>query len=519
MRSIVKFYSVVLSFFLFWNLSKVKSQNFSRSELPCSLNTPWEIVHGPDQFLWLSEYGGVVSRVDPSTGAKQIVFAAPDYFAGDASEQCANCFNPKIGSGTLGLALHPKFASTPFLYLVYSYNAGTIAHPKTQFKIQRLRWDPATHAITESSPLITDLPTGYDHLGGRLIAVQQEKNFYLYFSVGDNGVSEINEPTCYTSQSDNPNNKAQNPDFLNGKILRYNIDGTIPSDNPIAGSPVFTRGHRNPQGLVYNSQQNLLYDIEHGDRTDDEINLLESGKNYGWKNIRGFHNDDNYPGEDSAIKAFSPDPRITGDALRAPIFTWCSTPQPTIAAFLEWCTVAPSDGFFYQSKYIDGWKNSLLVVTLKDGSSSDMELYRIKLAEDGRSVLPNSSILENPKKYFSQDQALNGRLRDVTVSPDGSKIFLINNGGAKRDKITIYTCTDIPEPIKFEIYPNPIGKVLQIYCQDSLISVKIYNTVGNLVLQLSHPHASIDVSDLKGGIYYLYAESITGERLRKKIIK
>ncbi|MGZ3921502.1 MAG: hypothetical protein ACXVC7_14475, partial [Bacteroidia bacterium] len=83
----------------------MESQSFIRSELTTTLSTPWEMTFGPDGYLWISEQGGTVSRVDPNTGAKQIVFTATDYCNGSPAEQCTACFQPSIGVGTLGLTL------------------------------------------------------------------------------------------------------------------------------------------------------------------------------------------------------------------------------------------------------------------------------------------------------------------------------------------------------------------------------------------------------------------------------
>ncbi len=253
------------------------SQSFIRSELSTTLTTPWEITYGTDNFLWLTEAGGKISRVDPTSGNKIVVYTASDYFSGSSLEQSSLCSQPNIGVGTLGLTLHPNFlnVSTSFIYYLYSYNSGTTLAPATKFKIVKLTWDAMSNTVIANTDLVTQLPTGYDHLGGRLLAITQNSISYLYLSCGDNGISETNSPTCYSPQSNNPNNFAQDPNYKNGKIHRFNIDGTIPFDNPISGNSFFTRGHRNPQGLMYNSSQNILYDIEHGDQTDDEINILQ----------------------------------------------------------------------------------------------------------------------------------------------------------------------------------------------------------------------------------------------------
>jgi len=257
--------------------SFIRAQTFIRSELPTSLTTPWEIIYGPDNYLWLTEAGGKVIRVDPLTGAKQNVYTASDYFDGGNTEQLTLCFQPGIGVGTLGMALHPDFMdpSTSYIYYVYSYNSGTSSNPITKFKIERLKWEASSFSITQHITLVPSMPTGYDHLGGRLMIIPQNEVPYLFFTVGDNGVSETNSPGCYSSQTLNPNNFAQDPNYKNGKIHRFHLDGSIPSDNPIAGNSFYTRGHRNPQGLMFNPDKNIIYDIEHGDRTDDEINVAK----------------------------------------------------------------------------------------------------------------------------------------------------------------------------------------------------------------------------------------------------
>jgi glucose/arabinose dehydrogenase len=293
----------------------------------------------------------------------------------------------------------------------------------------------------------------------------------------------------------------------------------VPDDNPIHGNPFYTRGHRNPQGLIYNSSQHLLYEVEHGDRTDDELNLLEKGMNYGWKTVRGFHSDNNFPGEQQAIANYVPDPRISGDALHEPLFTWCSSPQPTVANNLDWCTVAPSDGIYYDSRAIAGWKNSLLVVTLKNGRSTDMQLFRIKLNADGRTLAAPSSHLENPKTYFSEDQNLNGRLRDIAISPDGKTIYLINNGGANRDKITVYTCTDATPDAILKVYPIPVGETIHIDTDEIITSLKIYDAYGKLAYYSESRETYINAGDFAQGVYSILVTTTTGMSIRTKFVK
>ncbi len=516
---------IQLAVLFVFNMSQ--AQVFIRSELPTALDTPWEIIYGPDGFLWLTEKGGKVVRVDPVTGTKTIVYTASDYFGGSPLEKSPLCFQPDIGSGTLGMALHPDFmnAATSYIYFVYSYNSGTTSVPVTKFKIERLTWSAVSSSVIANTTMVLMMPTGYDHLGGRLMVIKQNNIPYLFFTVGDNGISETNSPTCYSPQSTNPNNFAQDPTYKNGKVHRFNIDGTIPANNPISGNSFYTRGHRNPQGLIFNPVQNIIYDIEHGDRTDDEINILEAGMNYGWKYVRGFHNDNNYPGENTFVTTYTPNPSIANDALKEPMFTWCTTAQPTNTVFLDWCTVAPSDGIYYGSTGIPDWTNSLLVVTLKNGLSTDQEVYQIKLNANGTGIVPSTSSDPNPRRFFGGDQALNGRLRDIAISPDGKKIYLINNGGNTPDKITMYTydgptgVVQTSEPgFNLSVYPNPSNGEVTISCTEGIRHLKLTNMLGEQVMELNPASGVVDLSTLSHGTYLLRIETITGKIVFRKIL-
>lgn len=499
------------------------TQTFVRSELPTQVSTPWEITFGPDSMLWITENNGRVSRVHPETGSKTVVYTAPDYFGGSPLENSLLCPSLSIGSGTLGLALHPDFttAGSSYIYFMYSYNSGTSGSPSTRFKIRRLEWNPASEQIVGYQDIVTGISNGYDHLGGRLLAVKQNNIPYLFVSIGDHGSSETNSPQCYNPQSDNPNNFAQDPTTDNGKIHRYHMDGSIPADNPIPGNSFFTRGHRNPQGLVYNSDLNILYDIEHGDRTDDEINILEKGMNYGWKNVHGYHSDDNFPGEATYVANYVPNPQIPNDHLVEPIYAICAVHTPSSNNGTTWCTVAPSDGIYYNSHAIPAWTNSILMVTLKKGDSTDMELYQFKLNAQG-SMEASTSQHPNPKKYFTADQQLNGRLRDVAISPDGKKVYLINNGGATSatDKITVYTYIDTSslESLPFNLYPNPSTETLIVQLPENKPSViRIFDTKGAKIHEIKSQSdfITLNISDLKAGLYWLSYESETLQRIER----
>ena len=506
----------VLFGFLFFLGSTCQAQLFWRQELPTILDTPWEITYGPDHHLWITEAGGKVSRVDPNSGDKQELFVATDYFNGDPSETNNYCPNSQIGHGTFGLALHPDFLhpDSAFIYFVHSYNHGDAQNPDTKFKIVRLKWDANTTSILQVDDIVTDLPNGYDHWGGRLISATISNKNYLFYSIGDLGISEDSNPNCYANQAENPNNFTQEPDSLQGKIHRFNMDGSIPNDNPIPGNSFYSRGHRNPQGLAFNPEKELVYSVEHGDRTDDEVNVLQAGMNYGWKKVRGYYNDESYSGELQFANNYVPHPDITSDQLVDPIYAWCTDPNLNGSNWNEWCTVAPSGAEYIGNYPIPEWQNSLLVTTLKDGDYTDKSVRVLALNDDGNEVISETI-------FFAEDQDTNGRLRDIAVSEYGS-VFLINNGGADRDKITVYHYVIIDYPFiteDLEIFPNPSDGIFNFLTQDTIVSVYVYSLAGELVLEQHGDLELIDLSKASNGYYRIKAIASEGRVYNKMLLR
>jgi hypothetical protein len=262
---------------------------------------------------------------------------------------------------------------------------------------------------------------------------------------------------------------------------------------------------------MYNPNLEVIYDTEHGDMTDDEINILYKGMNYGWKDVRGYHDDNSVAGEATYVENYTSHPQITNDSLVEPLFAWCNTPS-TSTVWTDWCTVAPSGGVYYGSNEIPEWSNSLLVVTLKDGVSTDREVFQFKLQANGE-LVPSTGSNPNPKKFFGSDQALNGRLRDIAVSNDGKSIYLINNGGTTADKITVYhydTTSSInsysSETIDIQLFPNPAKVVLTVKGLENypdLKDIRISNLLGKSSRLKLDQDYNIDVSKLATGIHFI----------------
>ncbi len=211
--------------------------------LVANLTYPWELVWGADGKIWMTERGGKVSRVDPATGK-----VTPVLTIAEVTSQGEG--------GLLGLALHPDFATNHQVFVAYDYENNGYKE-----KVVCYTYNGST--LTQPKVIIDNIHAAGNHNGCRLAFSPDKK---LYITTGDAG-----------NQQD-PQNKAA----LNGKVLRVNPDGSIPADNPFANNPVWSFGHRNPQGLVFANGR--LYELEHGPNTDDEVNIITKARNYGWRN-------------------------------------------------------------------------------------------------------------------------------------------------------------------------------------------------------------------------------------------
>jgi quinoprotein glucose dehydrogenase len=212
--------------------------------------------------------------------------------------------------------------------------------------------------------IIDKVPASSVHNGGR-IAFGPDR--MLYITTGDTWHSEI----------------AQNVDILGGKILRLTADGDIPADNPFPGSPVYSLGHRNPQGLAWHPETGTLFSSEHGPTGEfglysrDELNIIEKGGNYGWPLVVGA----------AGIEPY-----------KDPIIMWLQTTPPSGMAF---------------------WNGYLFLATLRSET-----LIRIEVAQTG-----NTYEIKNIDRLFAHDwfDGTYGRLRDAVVGPDNALYVLTNN--------------------------------------------------------------------------------------------
>jgi len=208
---------------------------------------PWGLATLPDgSILYTRRDAQTIARLVPSTGASTTVGTVPNVQSTDGE------------GGLLGLALSPTFASDHWLYLMHT--------SPTDNRIVRIKLENNALVTSTEQVLLTGILRNKFHNGGRLRFGPDGK---LYASTGD------------AQNGDN----AQNVSSLNGKVLRLNPDGTIPADNPF-GNYVWSYGHRNPQGLAFDSQ-GRLWEQEFGNSVMDETNLITKGGNYGWPACEG----------------------------------------------------------------------------------------------------------------------------------------------------------------------------------------------------------------------------------------
>lgn len=416
-----------------------------------SLFIPWEIIWGPDNNIWLDQKNGYICRLNPTTSVLDTLY----------HETSCAVLNE---GGMLGMALHPQFTTQPYVYVVYNYYQGTVYRER----VVRYTYN-GTNALGSPFILLDGVNASSNHNGSRLLIVGDK----LFYTSGDvlNG------------------SNAQNLAVPNGKIHRMNPDGTIPSDNPIAGSTIWSWGHRNAQGLVY--ANGILYSSEHGNTTDDEVNIIKKGRNYGWPTVEGFCDK---PSETQ----FCTDSNVV-----QPLWAW--TP-----------TIAPCGIDYYTQPMFPAFQGKLLMTSLKD-----THLYEFTLNTTKDSITASSII----------SAASFGRLRDICISPSG-RIYLStsNSGssgtGAKIDRIVeLYdpNATAVPRlnTSNITLYPNPAHSILHVESAATAAQYTIYNSVGQSILfgPLTKGRADINTAPLPPATYILRINDPAGTSSNQLFLK
>lgn len=434
----------------------VGNTTVSVTPLASGLTIPWELIWGPDDFIWMTERGGRISRVNPTTGQVVPLLNVPDVA-------------PTGESGLLGMVLDPAFSTTsPYVYIVYNYNDNGLKE-----KLVRYTYNVATTSLNAPQVLLGNITATTTHSGSRLLILPDRT---LLMTTGDAQLRP----------------ESQNAASLNGKILRLNLDGAIPVDNPTPGSPVYTLGHRNPQGLV-RLPSGKVYSSEHGENTDDEVNLVEAGRNYGWPNVEGFCTT---PTEQSFCAA---------NNVREPLVVW--TPTLAVAGLA-----------YYDSPAIPEWRGSLLLATLKASKLVQLQLNAAGDAVTGQQDFLNGSGF--------------GRLRAVCVSPAGRVYVATSNGGGNDRILTLenrgFVLSNQPraDNATLTLWPNPARQTVAVRlpaAPASTTSATVHDALGRVVHTATfapqQAELTLNLTGLRAGVYVVQVRNATTQYARRLLVE
>jgi glucose/arabinose dehydrogenase len=303
--------------------------------LATNLQRPWAIAFAAEK-IFVTEKEGRIRVVESDTLLEEPL----------AALRVAKVF----GGGLLGITTHPEFEKNHFLYVYYTYSENDTLWNKV------LRITESNNKIADAVTIIDRIP-GSQFYNGGVIKFGPDGKLYVA-----------------TGLSSEFSHNAQDPNSLEGKILRLNDDGTIPADNPFAGSPVFSLGHRDLQGMAWDKNGNLFV-TELGPTKNDEINLVRAGQNYGWPE------------------------QECGGKFAGPVM--CYDPS-----------IEPGGIVFYSGDKLE-YTDSLIMATLRGAN-----LYKLDVSEDG--ILSQKSVLSGL-----------GRIRDVNQGPDGYLYVITSNTDGK----------------------------------------------------------------------------------------
>ena len=305
----------------------------------------------------------------------------------------------------------------------------------------------------------------------------------LYYTIGDQGKNQL-ALSCLNNMAQHlPTAQqvaAKNWSTYEGKVLRMNSDGSIPEDNPVINgvqSHIYTYGHRNAQGIEVGPNGDI-YIAEHGDNSDDEINRLVAGGNYGWPYVSGYIDDKAYQYYNwsaakncKELKFNDVAPAPAGVIVKnesqfnainfiPPVQTFYTVDKDfnfteqakTCGEMASTCypTVAPSSLRLYTADTLPGWESNLLMTTLKAG-----KIFKVALDNNG------TAVSGTPEELFRSEN----RYRDIAFSPDGN---------------TIYVITDMAGPVQ-AMNEGPITPTTSLWSPGSLIAFKYVG--GNSTIQ------------------------------------
>ena len=344
------------------SIEKTEKETFKIETFIDGFDVPWGMAFLPNKNLIVSDRNGSLWLVDYKSKTKTQIIGVPEV-------------RYKGQGGLLDIQVHPEFINNNYIYIGFT---SYLKSKKNKTFTSVVRGILENNSLTDQKIIYKADDIYYSnntvHYGTRIVF---DKEGYLYFSIGDRG----------------ERNQAQLLDYPNGKIHRLHDDGSIPKNNPFiqeknAIKSIWTYGNRNPQGLAIHPVSAIIFETEHGPRGGDELNILSSGKNYGWPEITYGKN---YSG--TTITKYT-----HKEGMEQPVIHW----TPSIAV----CGID-----FYDGEVFKNWKNDLLVSSLKFEN-----LYRLKIKDN--------KVTEQEIVYRA-----GSRIRDVETGPEGFIYLALEDPG------------------------------------------------------------------------------------------
>ncbi len=437
----------------------------TQRDVATGLQIPWEILWGPDGHIWATERRGQVIRINPTNGNQNTILNITSTVEGGVNGE----------PGMLGMALHPDFENTPKVYVAYNYGAGWNVFERL------VSYDWNGSSLSNEEILIDDIPAGNIHNGARLLISKDNK---ILMTTGDTGSGNL----------------SQNMNSLAGKLLRINLDGSIPEDNPFPNSYIYSFGHRNAQGLAY-GPNDQLYSSEHGAQQSDEFNRIIEGRDYGWPTVQGACN--------------------TNTEIN-----YCNA-NNVVEPLAEWSPCIAVNGIeYYDHPAIPEWNNSFLMAVLGGLSGGAERISILHLNEDGTAVT-------SEEQYFDNF----GRLRDVCINPETGCVYIATNGsqypGTTPNRIIEFCNLDYNPSVDVEdvldkdqfvnVYPNPLTGMGTLHFSDNFIGAtyELMNYSAQLVKseKITSTTMAIDTRNLPAGAYYIRATNSVGTISKTILVK
>lgn len=311
-----------------------------------NLNIPWSLIFTSSERILVTERSGTIREIVNGDLRSDPVYQFDDVVARDEA-------------GLMGMAIDPAYTDNKFLYVCYTYQQDGALFNRV------VRLQDEVDQINLDGTVIEKIPSASNHAGCRLAFAPDGT---LFITAGD----------ALQPQS------AQDVSSLAGKILRVNSDGSIPANNPFPNSPVYSLGHRNPQGLDWDPDSGSLYATEHGPSGfdgapgGDEINLIQAGGNYGW-----------------------------------PLISHEETMEGTISPLITFTPAeAPAAAMFYSDSVFPQYTGDFFFGVLRGEG-----LVRVRIsAEDPQEIVGVEKIVDSV-----------GRVREVVEGPDGYIYFTTSN--------------------------------------------------------------------------------------------